>query len=183
MIAQHLDDHIDPDAIEREIRTDWLNDPVSDDEFSKMASKEAERLRIMYLNNTTAFSMETVLSDPVGDKLGFLQNALRSGYYVVLLAVGLDSPEKSIERVSLRVARGGHDVNHDRIRNRYPRVLNNLSQAIGIVSLALIVDNSQDNLEDGSGAYRAFALFAHGDCIETADNIPTWWSNVSAPTS
>ncbi len=182
-MAPHLDDHIDPDAIEREIRTEWRNDPISDDEFSKMASKEAEQLRIMYLNNATAFSMETVLSDPAGDKLRFLQKAIDSGYYVALLAVGLDSPEKSIERVSLRVARGGHDVKHDRIINRYPRVLNNLSQVVGIVSLALLVDNSQDNLEDQSGAYHAFALFARGKCIETAKEIPPWWSAVSQPTS
>lgn len=182
-MAPHLDNHIDPDAIERNIRTDYSNDPLSDDEFSIKASKEAEHLRIMYLNNTTAFSMETVLSDPVGDKLEFLRKAVRSGYFVVLLAVGLDSPEKSIERVSLRVARGGHNVKHDRIRSRYPRVLNNLSQAVGIVSLALIVDNSQDNLEDQSGAYHAFALFAQGECVETANEIPPWWSAVFHPTS
>jgi predicted ABC-type ATPase len=181
VMAPFIQEHIDPDAIEREIRAEWTEAPLSDDDFSLLASKEAERLRRLYLNSATAFSMETVFSDPVGDKLGFLQEAIRRGYFVVLLAVGLDSPEKSKLRVALRVSRGGHNVKPERSEARYPRVLKNLSRAVELVSLALVVDNSQDNLEDGCGAYFAFAHFANGECIEMESDIPPWWRAAFPP--
>lgn len=175
MLERYLKEHIDPDAIEREVRAEWRGDPLSDDDFSLLAQREAERLRLMYLEYGIAFSMETVLSDPAGDKVGFLQEAVRRGFFVVLLAVGLESPEKSRERVALRVSRGGHNVKPEKIVSRYPRVVRNLKQAVGLVSLALVFDNSDDNLDEDGDAYFAFALFANGQPIETAESIPAWW--------
>ena len=174
-LEPHLENHIDPDAIERKVRAEWSGDLLSDDDFSLMAREEAKRLRSMYLENGIAFSMETVLSDPVGDKVRFLQEAVHRGFFVVLLAVGLDSPEKSRERVALRVSRGGHNVLPEKIVGRYPRVVRNLKHAVGLVSLALVVDNSDDNLDEDGDAYFAFSLFANGQPVETAENIPHWW--------
>ena len=91
---------------------------MSDDNFSLLAQEEALGLRSMYLENGIAFSMETVLSDPVGEKVRFLQEAVRRGFFVVLLAVGLESPEKSQERAGLRVSRGGHNVKSEKIVSR-----------------------------------------------------------------
>lgn len=171
----YLKNHIDPDAIERKVRAEWRGDLLSDDDFSLMAREEAKRLRSMYLENGIAFSMETVLSDPVGDKVRFLQEAVRRGFFVVLLAVGLKSPEKSQDRVALRVSRGGHNVKPEKIVSRYPRVVRNLKQAVWLVSLALVVDNSDDNLDEDGDAYFAFVLFANGRLVEKAEIIPPWW--------
>ena len=46
---------------------------------------------------------------------------------------------------------------------------------MGLVSLALVVGNSDDNLDEDGDAYVPFALFANGRQVETAENIPSWW--------
>lgn len=176
--APYINYHIDPDAVEQEIRAEWEGEFLAKDEFSRLAQDEANQRRKMYLDTEVNFSFETVLSDPFGDKVRFLEEARRRGYVVALLAVGLDSPGKSAERVARRVARGGHDVPIERIRARYPRVLANIVQGIQVASLALVVDNSEDNLEDDTGAYSAFALFAHGSAVVVENDAPPWWRNI-----
>ena len=177
-IAPHIQEHIDPDVIERDIRANWVGQPQSADEFSKRAAREANALREMYLEHELAFSFETVFSDPVDGKIDFLKEALRRGYVVALLAVGLDSPEKSMERVALRVSRGGHDVPRERLILRYPRVLNNIAKGVNVASVALVVDNSEDNIIDDGDAFFAIALFAAGELLESVEDAPTWWRRV-----
>jgi predicted ABC-type ATPase len=176
-LGQHIEEHIDPDAIEKSIRADFgrLGITMTDYEFSIMAQQESNTLRQQYFENKIAFSFETVLSDSVGDKVGFMKRAVESGYLVILLAVGLDSPERSRRRVDLRVKRGGHDVPTDSIFGRYPRVIGNIKSAVDVVSLALVVDNSEDNLDNNNGSYKAFALYRNGCVAKTVVNIPSWW--------
>ena len=181
-LAPYLDIHIDPDALEKEIRSDWVDAPLSDEEFSIRAAREATRQRLQHIEDGIAFSMETVLSDPIGDKLGFMAEAVSRGYYVVLLAVGLDSAEKSQKRVDLRVARHGHAVKPEKIVERYPRVSRNLARAVGLVSAALVVDNSTDNFDDDGGAYFPFAHFVGGKLRGTMEPMPSWWTANFPPT-
>jgi predicted ABC-type ATPase len=89
-----------------------------------------------------SFIMETVFSDPVGDKVRALREAQGLGYAVVLLFVGIASAELSAARVAGRVAHGGHDVPDDRLRDRFPRTLANLRAAIEFVDVAILLDNS-----------------------------------------
>lgn len=137
-IAPLIGNHIDPDAVEREIRADLQGESLSDDEFSRLAQDEANRLRRLLLDNEVSFSFETVFSDEIGDKVRFMADASSRGYVVALLAVGLDSPEKSKARVALRVQRGGHNVPADRLESRYQRVLNNFAQGVQVASVALV---------------------------------------------
>lgn len=178
-LGGNIKEHIDPDVIERAIRTDFreVGEEKSDKEFSRLAQVESNRLRNHYFDNRIAFSFETVFSDTLRDKVNFIKEAVESGYLVALLAVGLDSPEKSRQRVKLRVQRGGHNVPPEKIVERYPRVIYNIKEAVGVVSLALVVDNSEDNLGDNDGAYRAFALFVNGKMVNAADDIPEWWKS------
>lgn len=93
-----------------------------------MAQTEGPHLRWMYLEHGIAFSMETVFSDQKGDKVAFIREARRRGYFVVLIAIGLESAEKSLGRVALRVQRGGHGVPHDRIVKSATRVCSTTSR-------------------------------------------------------
>lgn len=177
VLKGHLEEHIDPDAVERGIRAALSSTSTrkSSDDFSRLAQAESERLRQQFLENRTSFSFETVLSDTVGHKLDFMRQAVGLGYFVVLIAVGLDSPERSAQRVALRVQRGGHNVPSDRIKDRYPRVINNLRQAVDIVSLSIILDNSGENQDDEFGCYDPVSLHFEGMLIGSSDNPPGWW--------
>jgi len=66
--------------------------------------------------------VETVLS--TGKYQRLVTRAKELGFLVWLVYVVLDSPERSIERIKLRVAKGGHHVADADVRKRYTRSLN-----------------------------------------------------------
>lgn len=78
----------------------------------------------------TSFAIETTLASR---RYLQLVNSLRScGWRVGIVFVWLDSPERAIERVSRRVADGGHNVPEGDIRRRYRRGLENLPSFLDI---------------------------------------------------
>ena len=84
--------------------------------------------------------METVLSTDKYRRLVLTAKALR--FEMRLTYVILDSPDRSLERVKLRVAKGGHDVPKDRIIARYSRSLEQLPWFLDQADQASIFDNS-----------------------------------------
>jgi predicted ABC-type ATPase len=106
------------------------------------AAKLADDLRRNLLEERRSFIFETVFSDPVGDKLAFLKEAESAGYTVVLLFVGIASPELSDLRVTMRVSKGGHDVPAHKIVERYARTLANLKRALCELRHVIVYDNS-----------------------------------------
>ena len=88
------------------------------------------------------FSFETVLSDPVGEKVRFLADARAAGYYVVVHFVGIASAAQSRVRVFQRVQEGGHDVPDEKIEARFHRTLANLERAIEALPVVIIFNNS-----------------------------------------
>ncbi len=107
------------------------------------AARTAEALRRDLVARRANFCMETVFSDPDGQKLGFLHDAQQAGYRIVLIAIRIDSVELSIARVMQRVEAGGHDVPDAKLAARFPRTLQNLAAAIRVADLALELNNSE----------------------------------------
>ncbi len=84
--------------------------------------------------------VETVLSTPKYRAL--VEQAKTGGFEVRLIYVMLRTPALNIERVRLRVARGGHHVEADKIRERYQRSLEQLPWFLQAADRAYIFDNS-----------------------------------------
>lgn len=84
--------------------------------------------------------VETVLSTSKYRRLVDLSQAL--GFEVRLIYVLLDSVDRNIERVRLRVKKGGHDVPEAKVRERYLRSLSQLPWFLERVDEAWIFDNS-----------------------------------------
>ena len=84
--------------------------------------------------------VETVLSSSKYQKL--VSRAHDHGFRVRLIYVVLDSADLNVERVRIRVAKGGHDVPEDKIRERRVRSLEQLSWFFDHADLADIFDNS-----------------------------------------
>jgi predicted ABC-type ATPase len=133
------------------------------------AATLADSLRRQLVQQRESFIFETVFSDPVGDKLTFLKEVERSGYTVVLFFIGIDGPEVSDQRVTMRVLKGGHDVPADKIKERYPRVMSNLKRALAELSNVRVYDNG-----DLNRPYRLVATVENGQGIELRDPIPGW---------
>ncbi|MGC4119327.1 MAG: zeta toxin family protein [Myxococcales bacterium] len=132
------------------------------------AMELAGALRQTLIEQQESFVFETVLSDPVGNKLEFLGNAQRRGFTVVLCFIGLDSAETSEERVAMRVLQGGHDVPNEKIASRFPRTLANLKRAIAQLEGVLVFDNS-----DLARPFRKVAEFRRGRPVFLA-SPPAW---------
>lgn len=84
--------------------------------------------------------VETVLSTDKYRRL--VLDARAHQFEIRLTYVILDSPERSADRVKLRVAKGGHDVPRDRIFSRYTRSLEQLPWFLEQADQASIFDNS-----------------------------------------
>ena len=137
------------------------------------AARLADALRRALVASRESFAFETVFSDPVGDKVAFLEEVAGNGYVVVLCYIGLSSPDQSTERVAMRVSRGGHDVPDDKLRSRFPRTLANLQVAIARLPHVLIYDNSDRNVP-----YRQPAVFEHGRLRHLEQPVPEWLRTV-----
>ncbi len=136
---------------------------------SYAAARAADAERRALVTEGESFCMETVFSDPAGDKLAFLREAMTAGYRVVLLFIGLDSPELSQARVISRVAQGGHDVPDEKLFSRFPRTLANLAQAARFVDETRLYDNS-----DARNPYRLLGRLERGMAVERHSPLPTW---------
>jgi predicted ABC-type ATPase len=133
------------------------------------AARLGHALRRALVERGESFVFETVFSDPVGDKVAFLEEAVGRGYTVVLCFIGLSGPDQSAERVAMRVSQGGHDVPDDKLWSRFPRTLVNLQAAIAQLPHVLIYDNSDLNVP-----YRQVAVFDHGKRRHLQEPIPDW---------
>jgi predicted ABC-type ATPase len=130
----------------------------------------AGAIRVRLVNEGKSFITETVLSDPVGAKVAFLQQAHMTGYDVTLIFIGLENPDLSAGRVMARVQMGGHDVPLDKIKARYERTLSNLERAIDLLPQVIAYDNSS-----AEEPYRFLAEFRNGQLYQRAeDPIPQW---------
>jgi predicted ABC-type ATPase len=84
--------------------------------------------------------VETVLSTEKYRRL--VTKAKKLGFEIWLIYVVLDSVDRNIERVKLRVRKGGHDVAESDIRRRHGRSLQQLPWFLEQADRAWIYDNS-----------------------------------------
>lgn len=157
---------VNADAIALELRETRA---VRAEEVDRLAFDRAEELRSGLVVQRTSFCTETVFSDPAGAKLELLRRARRNGFWIVLVFIGLDSPELSLARVVQRVAEGGHDVADDKLFDRYPRTLANLRAAIPLVDEAFVLDNSSD-----VEPFRLVAIYARGRLSKRGRQTAAW---------
>jgi predicted ABC-type ATPase len=132
------------------------------------ASDMADAVRRDLVSVRESFIFETVFSDPVGDKLAFLQEAQKAGYTVVLFFIGIDGTETSRERVAMRVVKGGHDVPTPKLQARYARAIENLRRALVTLSNVAVYENS-----DLREPYRLVAEVREGQ-LRIFPPIPEW---------
>ncbi|MEI8020674.1 MAG: zeta toxin family protein, partial [Schlesneria sp.] len=140
---------------------------------SYAAAKTAAAIRMELVNHRESFVFETVFSDPVGDKIAFLKQAIDLGYTVVLCFIAISGWERSEERVAMRVSQGGHDVPTDKLIARIPRTLENLRKSIRELPFVIVFDN-----DDIATPFRRIAVFENGKMSFKTKNFPAWLKSV-----
>lgn len=155
----------------RYVNADEIGRALGTDAYA--AAEVADGMRRELVARRESFIFETVFSDPVGEKVGFLESAASDGYSVVLCFVGLDSAETSDTRVAMRVTQGGHDVPPDKIVQRYPRTLVNLVRAVKVVPAVFVYDNS-----DLERPFELIAEYRGGKGIQRGKAVPKWFKRL-----
>ena len=87
------------------------------------------------------FAFETTLG---GNTITALLDKATASHDVVMIFCGLDSVERHIARVALRVQFGGHDIPEERIRARWTNARRNLISLLPNLKALQVFDNSLD---------------------------------------
>lgn len=147
------------------IQRDELQDPSM--KASYQAAKIAETRRTQMLEAHQSFATETVFSHP--SKLEIVETARSNGYLVIVMHVGVDSADLSVNRVRLRTEEGGHDVPEEKIRARYARSQSLIREAVLRADRGMVFDNSRLNL-----APQQMLVFAMGRLVKAVPTLPRW---------
>lgn len=144
---------------------------------SPQASYEAAQIatprRAEYLAQGRDFVTETVFSHP--SKLALIDEARASGFTVIVMHVGVNTPELSVARVAARVEEGGHIVPEDKIRARYTRGAPFIRAAILKADRGMVFDNSPLNQP-----LTHCLTFSDGRLVFALPHLPRWIRSVYA---
>jgi predicted ABC-type ATPase len=158
--------HLQPAGL-RFINADVISQQLQIDGYA--AARVAAAVRDELVRQRESFVLETVFSDPVGEKVRFLKEAAQAGYNTILCFVGIGGPVISEERVAMRVLQGGHDVPSEKLVQRFPRTLANLKLAIRELPRVWVFDNN-----DLRKPHRLVAVIEDGVVGKLKRPVPQW---------
>jgi predicted ABC-type ATPase len=138
MLRRSGADYFNPDEATASILA--ANPGISTVEANSAAWHQGKRLLERAIAERLDFAFETTLGGRTISAL--LQEALAAGIDVRMWFVGLSSPELHLARVRSRVARGGHDIPEEKIRERYDRSRINLIELMPRLTELKLYDNS-----------------------------------------
>ena len=151
---------LDPDAIAKSLQS-TLDSNNSNIDAGKQMLRMAEGL----ISKGQTFTVETTLSGSTYLKMA--ARAKVAGFNLMVVFVGTSSVEINIERVKVRVKKGGHDVPEQDQRRRYPRTLVNMKRPLPQADLAVVLDNS---------TAQGHTLVAYGQAgyMHWIEPVPAW---------
>ena len=167
-------DYFNPDEAAHRILA--ANPGISTTEANSAAWHEGKRLLERAISEGSDFAFETTLGGSTIPDL--LRKALSTGLEVRPWFVGLSTPELHIARVRSRVAKGGHDIPEDKIRERYDRSRVKLIELMPTVTELRVYDNSVEG-DPNEGRAPQPTLILHlknGKIVEMCDLsvTPDW---------
>ena len=140
--------------------------PDNPEANSYTAARAAEQLRYRILSLGKSFCFETVFSHP--SKIDFIADAKALGYEIILVFLHLQHSDLNKARVLQRVEEGGHNVPQEKIEQRIPRLLDNLSIAMPLCDEVYILDNSS-----AQNPFRQVARITQGR-VSLSEDCPDW---------
>jgi len=92
-----------------------------------------------------AFHMETTLSGNARTLLDIIAEARQQKFEISLYYLAVRSPQTAVERVQIRVKKGGHGVPEQTVLKRYVKTLSNLPKIAKVADRVRIFDNDVSN--------------------------------------
>jgi len=157
--------YYNPDEIARKLRE---NEGLGDVEANEKAWHLGRDLLEQAIASKMDYTFETTLG---GNTItSMLLAAGRSGVSIRVFYCGLSSPELHMARVAARVARGGHPIPDDMIRQRWSSSVFNMMQLIPFCEAVAVWDNSQTC---SSGKPQPVKVFSFENGVFDRDGIPS----------
>lgn len=158
-------ERINTDEIVNEIG-DWKNPK---DQIT--AARIALSRRKEYIEKGITFNQETTLT---GNRiLKTIEEVKNNGYKIIMNYVGVEKPEIAIERIKIRVSRGGHHIPDDVVEKRYYESLKNLEKIASLCDELRVYDNS--------GSQHLLCLYKKSDIAKSLipkENFPKWLKEI-----
>jgi len=107
---------------------------------SVRAALIAGRRRLAYIKSGQSFVTETVFTSNLNNSI--VIRAKKAGFKIVMYHVSVQTENLSVSRVKLRVAKGGHDVPEQKIRERFRDNKEAIRQAMLEADYGFVYDNS-----------------------------------------
>ncbi len=165
-----------PDEIALEMQLKFPDERQSDVN-SRVWHEGRHRLETA-IGNDSNLAFETTLGGSTITNT--LLDAIAAGVKLNVWYCGLDSPERHIERVAARVARGGHDIPEDLIRSRCQPSMQNLCRLTPGLHQLAVYDNSLPLDDHGHPRIRQL-LHMKDDKVSHLDpEMPAWAKPVAA---
>ena len=150
MIRASGADYFNPDEVTRQLIDRNPGLPI--EQANALAWGEGKRRLEDAISTAQSFAFETTLGGKTITRL--LHRAADQGMKLKIWYVALDSADRHIARVNARVARGGHRIPAQRIRERYDQSRANLARLIPKVHALKVYDNSYEADVEGSAPPR-----------------------------
>lgn len=116
---------------------DWRNN-----KDQARAARIALKLQKSFIDNNESFNQETTLCGKGIVRL--FERLKEQGFRICLYYVGVDSVDIAKERVKMRVAKGGHNIDEALIEKRYTASFENLKQILPLCDKISLYDNSKE---------------------------------------
>ena len=127
-----------PDTFTREL-VEATGSPLAD--ANAAAWQEGVRRLDAAIAHGEDYAFETTLG---GNTIAARLRDASASHELLMWFCGLDSPERHMARVRLRVSQGGHDIPEAKIRERYRTSIANLVALLPRLSRLRVYDNSRD---------------------------------------
>ncbi len=134
---------------------------------SLRAALIAGRRRLEYLKTGQSFVTETVFTKYSRNSI--VNKAQLVGFKIAMYHVSLRTQNMSVSRVKLRVAKGGHDVPEDKIRERFIDNKAAIRQAMLQVDYGYVYDNS---IFESVPSLQL--IMKQGRIIKASNNLENW---------
>jgi predicted ABC-type ATPase len=144
MLTEHGANWYNPDTFARQIMADADIDQETANAHAWQYGRRSLEATIADGKN---FAFETTLG---GQTITALIERAAGSHFVDMIFCGLSSPEQHMQRVALRVSRGGHAIAEERIRTRWLSSHANLIRLLPRLSRLQVFDNSAE-AEPGAG--------------------------------
>ena len=118
-----------------------------------------------YIGNGISFHMETTL--PGAAIIKQIREAKAHGFRVCLYFVGVDDVKVAINRVHLRMAKGGHGIGDKFILKRYYQLNANLRRILPLCDEAILFDNTV--------RFRQIAFLEDKRLVDCDHDLPYWF--------